>query len=195
MLWTLTRNLAIAAAFVTAGIAAQDDTKPVALAPPVKSTLAAPIYVAGYSVRTTNAAEATGQGEIPKLWTRFFQEALAEQIPHRTNQSLMVVYSDYSSDEKGEFTYLLGSQVDTVEGLPKDMVYRKIPAGQYAVITSARGPLQEILPSTWIQIWKMTPADLGGKRSFQMDYEVYDERAADPSNGQVEVHLGITPAK
>ena len=195
MLSTLTRSLVLTSlAFISTGAFPSQDAAPSTLmAPPVKTTLAAPIYVAGYSVRTTGAAEATGQGEIVKLWTRFFTDGLAEGIPHRSNQNLMVVYSDYPSDPGGEFTYLLGSQVDTVEGLPKDMVFRKIPAGNYAVITSPRGPLQEVIPNTWKQIATMTPADLGGKRSFVMDYEVYDERAADPGNAIVEFHLGLVP--
>jgi predicted transcriptional regulator YdeE len=195
MLSTLTRSLVLTSlAFISTGAFPSQDAAPSTLmAPPVKTTLAAPIYVAGYSVRTTGAAEATGLGEIVKLWTRFFTDGLADGIPHRSNQSLMVVYSDYPSDPGGEFTYLLGSQVDTVEGLPKDMVFRKIPAGNYAVITSPRGPLQEVIPNTWKQIATMTPADLGGKRSFVMDYEVYDERAADPGNAIVEFHLGLVP--
>ena len=53
-----------------------------------KVTPGAPIQVVGFSVRTTNAAEAKGDGEIPKLWNRFFQENLGDKIPHRVGQSL-----------------------------------------------------------------------------------------------------------
>jgi predicted transcriptional regulator YdeE len=166
------------------------ETKPEA---PQKVTLGAPIHVVGYSVRTTNAAESKGDGEIPKLWGRFFQENLGDKIPHRMGQSLIVVYSDYASDQNGEYTYLLGAPVDSVADVPKDLTVRTIPAGSYAVLTTPAGPPQQTLPAIWTKIWGMSEAELGGKRSFVMDYETYDG-LSDPQNMQVEVHLGLVPA-
>ena len=165
------------------------ETKPEAAR---KVTLGAPIQVVGFSVRTTNAAEAKGDGEIPKLWNRFFQENLGDKIPHRVGQSLIVVYSDYASDQNGEYTYLLGAPVDSLEGTPKDLAVRTIPAGQYAVLTTPAGPPQQTLPAIWTKIWGMSEAELGGKRSFAMDYETYDD-FSDPQNMQVTVHLGLAP--
>jgi predicted transcriptional regulator YdeE len=160
---------------------------------PAKSTLAEPIYVVGYIVRTTNAKEMGGNGEIGKLWAKFIPQNLAAQIPNRIGQSLMVVYSDYSSDEKGEYTYLLGAPVSTVDGLPSSLSFRRIPSGPYAVLTTAQGPLVQVLQSAWKQIWTSTPAQLGGPRAFVADYEIYDQRSADPNNAQVEVHVGLRP--
>lgn len=167
------------------------ETKPEAAAQ--KVTLGAPIQVVGFSVRTTNAAEAQGDGEIPKLWNRFFQEHLGDKIPHRVGQSMIVVYSDYASDQNGEYTYLLGVPVDSLEGNPKDLTVRAIPAGSYAVLSTPAGPPQQTLPAIWTKIWGMSEAELGGKRSFVMDYETYDD-FSDPENMQVTVHLGLTPA-
>jgi predicted transcriptional regulator YdeE len=160
---------------------------------PVKTTLASPIYVAGFLVRTTNAKEMDGNGEIPKLWTRFIQQNLGAQIPNRVGQSLMVVYSDYASDEKGEYTYLLGAPVTSVDGLPSNLSFRRIPPGSYATLTTAQGPLIQVLQSAWKQIWTSTPVQLGGPRAFVADYEIYDQRSADPNNAQVEVHVGLQP--
>ena len=157
-----------------------------------KVTLGAPIQVVGFSVRTTNAAEAKGDGEIPKLWNRFFQEHLGDKIPHRVGQSMIVVYSDYASDQNGEYTYLLGVPVDSLEGTPKDLTVRAIPAGSYAVLSTPAGPPQQTLPAIWTKIWGMSEAELGGKRSFVMDYETYDD-FSDPENMQVSVHLGLAP--
>ena len=155
-----------------------------------KITLGAPIHVVGFSVRTTNAAEAKADGEIPKLWGRFFQENLGDKIPHRMGQSLIVVYSDYASDQNGEFTYLLGAPVDSIADVPRDLTVRTIPAGAYAVLTTPAGPPQQTIPALWAKIWSMSEAELGGKRSFVMDYETYDG-FADPQNMQVSVHLGL----
>jgi len=160
---------------------------------PVKTTLASPIYVAGFLVRTANAKEMGGNGEIPKLWTKFIQQNLAAQIPNRVGQSLIVVYSDYASDEKGEYTYLLGAPVSTVDGLPTSLSFRRIPPGTYAVLTTAQGSLVQVLQSAWKQIWTSTPAQLGGPRAFVTDYEIYDQRSTDPNNAQVEIHVGLRP--
>ncbi len=150
-------------------------------------------YIAGFSARTNNARETSGQGVIGKLWQDFYQKNLGAQIPHRIGKDIMVVYSDYVSDEKGDYTYLLGAPVSTVESLPSGMTYRTIVAGTYAVLTSDRGPVTEVVPAEWKKIWGMSPEQLGGKRAFLTDYEVYDRRADDPKSAQVEFHIGLQP--
>ena len=39
----------------------------------------------------------------------------------------------------------------------------------------------------------VVPAELGGKRAFQTDYEIYDRRSANPKQAQVEIHIGLKP--
>jgi predicted transcriptional regulator YdeE len=73
------------------------------------------------------------------------------------------------------------------------MSSRRIVPGAYAVLTTDQGPLIEVVQAEWKKIWAMKPAELGGKRAFQTDYEVYDARSANPQNAQVEIHIGITP--
>jgi predicted transcriptional regulator YdeE len=188
------RLLAVALAIVSSGsLSAQSPTPNGASNLPVKSILATPIYVAGFLIRTSNAKEMSGNGEIGKLWARFFQENLGAQIPNRIGQNMMVVYSDYASDEKGEYSYLLGAPVTSVDGLPAGLSFRRIPAGQYAVITTAQGPIAEVMQSAWKHIWTMSAAELGGQRAFLEDYEIYDHRSADPANAQVEIHVGLRP--
>jgi len=175
----------------SSGLFAQTTTQNGAVNPSMKTTLPEPIYVAGYMIRTSNAKEMGGNGEIGKLWGRFMQQNLAAQIPNRIGQTLMVVYSDYASDEKGEYNYLLGAPVTTVDGLPAGLSFRRIPAGQFAVFTTAQGPVAQVLQATWKQIWMSTPSQLGGQRAFVADYEIYDQRSSDPNNAQVEVHVGL----
>ena len=112
----------------SSGLFAQTTTQNGAVNPSMKTTLPEPIYVAGYMIRTSNAKEMGGNGEIGKLWGRFMQQNLAAQIPNRIGQTLIVVYSDYASDEKGEYNYLLGAPVTTVDGLPAGLSFRRIPA-------------------------------------------------------------------
>ena len=37
----------------------------------------------------------------------------------------------------------------------------------------------------------MTSDDLGGERRYSTDFEVYDERAANPQNAVLDIYVGI----
>jgi predicted transcriptional regulator YdeE len=174
------------------GLVGQQSVTPVDQ--PQKTVTEQPFYVAGYQVRTNNANEMNGNGEIGKLWQRFFQQNLGAQIPNRTDTGLIVVYSDYASDEKGDYNCLLGARVASVDHLPAGITYKKIVPGPYAVFTTAQGPLIDVLQAEWKKIWSMQPAQLGGKRAFVTDYEVYDARSANPQQAQVEIHVGLQPS-
>jgi predicted transcriptional regulator YdeE len=154
-------------------------------------TLADPIVVAGFQIRTTNARELSGEGQIRALWQRFFLENLATQIPNRTNDSLYAVYSNYQSDENGEYDYLLGAPVTGIDHLPAGMTYAAIATGEYAIITTEKGSIIEVMQQAWRAIWAMTAEEIGGKRAFLTDYEIYDHRAADPTSAQIEIRLGL----
>lgn len=146
--------------------------------------------VLGYWVRTSGQKEAGESGLIPQLWQRVTEEGLLDNIPHRADSNFTVVYTDYSSDQNGEYTYVLGDRVTAVDKVPDGMIAVKVPAGKYAVITSETGPLPEIMPKLWQRIWAMTPAQLGGVRAFQADYELYPE-GFDWQNAQVVAHVGL----
>ena len=157
-------------------------------------TLTDPIAVIGVQIRTNNAAELSGQGKIGALWGRLFAEQLPSQIPHRVSDSIFAVYSNYASDENGDYDYLLGCPVSSIEAIPAGMTYAAIPTGDYAVFTSETGPVVEVVQSAWKHIWHLAPDELGRKRAFNTDYEVYDHRALNPTHSQVEIHLSLQPA-
>ena len=178
----LARLLLLGAIALTAQSAATSMTR---------DTVSQPFYVAGFLVRTNNADEIGGKSKIGPLWQRFMQENLSGQIPNRTDAGFTVVYSNYASNEKGDYDYLLGARVSSVDHLPAGMSWRKVETGPYAVILTDKGAMPGVLQAAWARIWKMTAADLGGKRAFVTDYEVYDQRSANPQDAQVEIHLGL----
>src|SRR5271168_5466467 len=126
---------------------------------PVKVEEQKAFHVIGLAVRTNNKAEATGQGEITKLWQRFVQDSIADKIPSRADQPLIVVYTDYESDQNGEYTYLIGSRVTSTKDVPAGLTLKEIPAGSYAVLESDKGPAPVVLPKIWQQIWSMSAKD------------------------------------
>ena len=157
---------------------------------PVKVEEQKQFNVVGLAVRTNNQQEATGQGEIPKLWQRFMQQGTAAKIPNRADQDLTVVYTDYENDQNGEYTYLIGARVTSTADVPAGFTLKEIPAGSYAILQSEKGPAPIVLPRIWQHIWSMSAKDLGGQRAFQADYEVYPPDF-DPQNAQVAVHVGL----
>lgn len=147
--------------------------------------------VIGIAERTTNAREMSGEGMIGKQWGRFMQESLLAQIPNKADTSIIAVITDYASDKDGEYTHLIGARVTSTADVPEGMVVKKVPAGKYAIFTSEKGPVAQVVVGTWQKIWAQPKSAPGGNRAYKADYEVYDERAGDPQNAQMDVHVGI----
>jgi predicted transcriptional regulator YdeE len=142
----------------------------------------------GVTVRTSKEAEAGGQGQIPTLWQNAFATGQLDQVPNKVGDGLVVVYSDYT--QAGEYSYTLGVRVSSADTVPAGMVKRVIPAGKYAVVQSDTGAPQDVIPAMWIRIAKLTPAELGGERAYQADFETYPA-ITDFSNMQSTAHLGL----
>ena len=103
----------------------------------------------------------------------------------------VALYTDYASDEHGEYTYVLGARVSGCGSVPKGMSCRSVPAAKYVTLLSAQGSTPKFVIELWQKVWASTPAQLGAVRSFRNDYELYDQRTCGGSNVQVELHLGI----
>lgn len=147
--------------------------------------------VIGISARTTNASEMSGKGVIGQAWGRFIEEDLLSKIPNKVDSNVLAVYTDYQSDANGAYTFVLGAKVSSVDDVPPGMVVKKVSAARYAVFTSEKGPVAKVVPKTWNRIWTLPKSAPGGSRAYQADFELYDQRAADPQNSQVDVYVGI----
>jgi len=147
--------------------------------------------VVGIEARTSNAKEMSPDGVIGKQWARFMQDNLATRIQNKADSSILALYSDYASDKDGEYTFLIGARVTSAKDVPAGMVVKEVPAGRYAIFTSNKGLVAKIVVETWQQIWAVPKSSPGGSRAYKTDFEVYDERAANPQDAQVDVHIGI----
>ena len=147
--------------------------------------------VIGISARTSNRKEVTADGVIGPAWARFFQESLLTKIPHKADQNIVAVYADYASDHNGEYTYVLGARVTSDAQVPPGMVVKKIPAQKFAVFTSEKGPASKVVPQLWMKINSLPKTAVGGDRLYKADFEIYDLRASDPENLQMDVYVGI----
>lgn len=146
--------------------------------------------VIGIEARTTNAKEATPDGIISKQWRRFFGEGIPQKIPDKIDPNLYAVYSDYASDHNGEYSYLIGAKVKDGTAPPSGMVAKHVKAGKYAVFTTDKGPFPKVVPAAWQKIFEIESTGKL-KRAYETDFELYDQRAQDPQNGQADIYIGV----
>jgi predicted transcriptional regulator YdeE len=153
---------------------------------PEYTTVMLPARIAvGIERRTCNADGRCLQ-DIPACWQEFLATNAAARIHHRIIQPVMyAVYSDYTSDWTGEYSYLLGCGVTNAATQKKGLSVRHIPAQKYAVF-HARGPMPDAVVGVWGGIWG---SDL--PRKYSCDFEVYDSRFTDKKNPEVDICVGI----
>ena len=149
-------------------------------------TNAPTFQVIGISLRTSNADPAKAGAAIGGLWQRLLGEQLIPQIPNKTGSTVYCVYTDYESDYTGEYAVVLGCAVSTLEDIPEGMHGIEVPGGEFKQFT-CRGDLQQgIIINTWRDIWSR---DLD--RAYRADYEVFDERALDAGDAEVDIFVGV----
>lgn len=142
----------------------------------------------GIAARTTNEAEMAGEGIISKINHYFFEQHLLEKADHKINNTIIALYTNYESDEKGSYEYALGYEVMKNAILHDEMKKFTIPKQNYIVFTTRRGPLKEVILETWQFIWEWSK---NNKRAFGSDFELYDERSIDPQNGQADIYISV----
>jgi predicted transcriptional regulator YdeE len=146
--------------------------------------------IVGIETRTNNAAEFGPNGKIGKLWERFYKDHVLEQVPNKNRPGeILAVYTNYESDHHGDYTLIIGASVSSVEKVPEGMVVRTIPEQSYAKFHSGKGKMPGIVVETWKRIYGQRADQPGGDRSYTFDFEVYDNRAQDPTNSEVDIYI------
>ena len=177
--------LCFAAIFLLTRASAEMSMKPKVVEQPEFSII-------GIQIRTSNAKEMTGQGDIPKQWSMFYKEGIADRIPHKVGSTIYAVYTNYASDYNGEYDFIIGMKVSNVADIPPGMVAKKIPKGRFAIITSAKGPVEQVVPQAWQSVYSLDESkQLGGVRAYKADFEVYDQRSQKPRDAQVDLYVGL----
>ncbi|MBS4209434.1 GyrI-like domain-containing protein [Bacillus sp. FJAT-50079] len=142
----------------------------------------------GIPARTNNRAEMNGEGVIAAQWENFYKFDLWKNIQNKKNSSIIALYTDYESDEAGMYTFAIGAEITEASSTVKGMKTIEIPKGKYVIFTTRKGPVQEVVVEAWQEIWEWTQHN---ERAFSTDFEVYDERAADPENSQVDIYISV----
>ncbi|MGE8555732.1 MAG: GyrI-like domain-containing protein [Chryseobacterium jejuense] len=144
-----------------------------------------PFKVIGIAVRTTNENEQAAK-DIPVLWEKFMKENVHESIPDKIDNTVYSIYTDYEKDHTKPYTTLLGCKVESLDNIPEGMIGKSFDGGDYVKFT-AKGNLAEgLVINEWFKIWNM---DL--ERTFTADFEMYGEKAQNPSDAEVDILIAV----
>jgi len=148
----------------------------------------------GMTVRTNNKDEIDPlQSKIGPLANLYREKQIANEFNKRTSPDITYcVYTDYESDEHGEYTYFIGERVDSLDGQDLKRFHSlSINKSNYQKFTTEPGAMPTVVIDAWQKIWQMNENDFGGKRKYIADFEVYDHRAGDPHNTVLDIYIGI----
>lgn len=151
------------------------------------------IKIVGIKIRTNNKTEINpSTGKIFPCVQKYFHQNSAATIPHRVHPgTTYCAYTDYESDHTGDYTYFIGEEVSSITDIPDNLEVLIVPPQTYVKFTNGPDSMPDVVRKPWFQIWNMTPKELGGKRRYHTDFEVYDERATDHQNIILDIYIGI----
>jgi predicted transcriptional regulator YdeE len=148
-----------------------------------------PFKIIGISIRTTNK---NGQAskEIAELWGNFMSENILLKIPNKVDNEIYSLYTDYEGDHTKPYTAILGCKVENLDNIPSGMVGKSFGGGTY-VKTTAKGDLMGgLVVDQWSKIFEMEL-----DRTYDADFEIFGEKAQNPSDAEVDFYVGIKQEK
>ncbi|GAB3003349.1 hypothetical protein GCM10027284_21340 [Cyclobacterium sediminis] len=151
----------------------------------MQTVIIEPFKIIGISIQTTNENDQAPK-DIAALWGRFMEENTLTKIPNKIENDIYSLYTAYEGDHTQPYTTILGCRVNKLDEIPIGMIGRSFDGGKYYK-TSTKGDLmQGLIVKQWEKIFEM---DLN--RSYVADFEIYGEKAQNPSAAEVDIYVGI----
>jgi predicted transcriptional regulator YdeE len=148
--------------------------------------------LAGISAVTTNAAELNGSGKIGRLFEQFHSDNIVDQLREYQQQpGHYSCYYNYEEGDAGQYEIMVGVRVKETpqDQFPECIKTFIVPAANYAVFVTERGPIIEVVQHAWSHIWEWSQQP-GNERAFSGDFEYYDPHI-DPNDGQAEIYIAL----
>lgn len=148
----------------------------------------------GLSARTNNRIESDPlTAKVPALIERYQAGNLSSKISNQTNPDIAYsLYTEFESDEFGNYTYFIGQEVSSFNGVLPEFQALTLPANKYLKFTSSAGKLPNVAIELWQKIIQITPEELGGTRAYVADYELYDsKKTADREKATVDIYISV----
>lgn len=146
----------------------------------------APFQVIGITVRTTNEHGQSAQ-DIGQLWNQFMTEGILAKIPNKIDSSILCIYTNYEGDHMQPYDTLLGCKVSSLETIPAGMIGKSFDGGPYVPFVSKGDLTKGVVYDTWLSIWE---EELD--RVYSADFEVYDEKAQNPADAEVDIFIAVS---
>lgn len=138
----------------------------------------------GIGVRTSNQGNAAE--DIGGLWNRFMLDDIKSKIPNKVSENVYSIYTEYDGDFMQPYTCVLACEVSSLDTIPEGMQSVEASAQTYNTFTDKGDLSQGLVYGIWEKAWKI---DLD--RRYEVDFEIYDEKAADPANAEVTIYIGV----
>jgi predicted transcriptional regulator YdeE len=151
------------------------------------------IKLVGLMVRTNNHIEMEpSTAKIGSLVQQYFHQEIASLVSNRVRPgTTFCVYTNYETDATGNYSYFIGEEVTAFDTLPPGLERCIIPSQQYTKFTTEPGAMPFVVIDAWQKIWQMSEKDLGGKRAYKADFELYDHRALDHDRAVLDLFIGV----
>jgi len=141
--------------------------------------------VLGFSTRTTNEQEMSGEGRIGPLWQKYMESG-ASAIPGVTDPDLTFsIYTNYASDHTGAYDVILGKPVNAADRAPISLRGIAIPAAEYAVFPAVSATPHGIR-AAWMTVYQYFAGRTDLSRAFSIDFERYSAEG-------VQLYIAVQP--
>jgi len=144
-----------------------------------------PFKVIGICVNTTNENGKSAE-DIGQLWGKFMSEGTADKIPNKIDASILSIYTNYQGDHTQPYDTILGCKVSSLDDIPEGMVGQSFEGGTYGKFISKGDLTKGVVFGTWSEINQQKL-----NRVFTADFELYGEKAQNPTDAEIEVFVGI----
>jgi len=141
--------------------------------------------IIGISVRTTNENGQSAK-DIGELWNTFMSEGILDKIPNKVDNTIYSIYTEYESDHTKPYTTILGCKVERIDAIPDGLIAKIFEGGNYTRFISKGDLTKGAVYEEWTKIWN---SDLN--RKYSADFEVYGEKAQNPTDAEVEIFVAI----
>lgn len=147
----------------------------------------------GIAVRTNNKMEMDHQtAKIGPLVQKYWEEGIFNKISKRKSPGVTYcAYTNYENDFNGDYTFFIGEEVIDFSDLKDSLTPLIVPEQTYVRFTNGPGPIPNVSVEIWQKVWQMTSNELGGDRSYAVDFEVYDERSHDLTAATLDLYIGV----
>lgn len=150
-------------------------------------------HIIGYELKT-NHVEGQNKRDIPEFWQFYLKNKLYLNIPNpKKAKEELGICTDFNT-ETGEFTYLIGIEVEEGTTTPEGLVYRSFPEMEYVVFTTPEtddANFSSTIQSTWESAFTSWFPNSGYEHAGVLDFELYDERCHSPNHKVMDIYIPV----